>query len=423
MDKRKVLNIRRFYRNPEVKKITVKFIIILLVGIITIFSASSFIVKRVNRLMINQNAIILSNILEEKDTISVIKDFYKISNKEEVQRANELLKSYGYGENMSMASNEIGTYIGKEILTVFIPMGVLYLVILYLLFLKELRGIYIKMDEIVTKTGGVSSGKYKRIEGDFNEGEMAVLISSLNYMGDRVNNSIELLKAEKEYLKDFLSDISHQLKTPLASLIMFNDLLKENENMPYEDRIKFLDKCEEQLERMEWLIMNLLKVGRLEAGAVNFEKEYEPLRDTIDMAVSSLIQKVKKKNQQLIIYGDLDIAVSHDRHWLAEAISNILKNAIEHTPYEGKIEIGVERGALITKINIVDNGKGMSEEIQQKVFKRFYKGENSVDPKSIGIGLSLSKSIIEKQGGEIKLRSKEGEGTTFVISFIDSLKE
>jgi signal transduction histidine kinase len=236
-------------------------------------------------------------------------------------------------------------------------------------------------------------------------------------MGDRVNNSIELLRYDKEKLKDFLSDISHQLKTPLASLVMFNDLLRENENMPYEDRVKFLDKSEEQLRRMEWLIMNLLKVGRIEANAIRFEIEKQPLEDTIDLAISSLIEEAKKKDQRLVVEGEVHAEVTHDKEWLAEALSNIVKNSIEHTDIGGEIKIQVYKGPLITKIYIKDSGVGMSEELQKKVFKRFYKGESSSNPKSIGIGLSLSKSIIEEMNGEIKLISEEGKGSTFIISF------
>ena len=269
----------------------------------------------------------------------------------------------------------------------------------------------------------MSHGEYKAIAGDFDEGEMAILVSSLNYMGERVNNSIRLLKEEKENLKDFLADISHQLKTPLSSLVMFNDLLRQNENMPYEDRVKFLDKSEEQLSRMEWLIMNLLKVGRIEAGAIIFHEYDQSLRETIELSVSSLNGMAKKKEQKLVIGGDLDTVLFHDREWLAEALSNIIKNAIEHTPNNGIINISVDNGPLITKIIIKDNGKGIPKDMQSKIFKRFYKGENSTDPRSIGIGLSLSKGIIEKLGGEIKLISEEGKGTTFIISFIESLKK
>ena len=130
-------------------------------------------------------------------------------------------------------------------------------------------------------------------------------------------------------------------------------------------------------------------------------------------------EESRNKHQALIICGDLDAKIKHDRKWLGEAISNIVKNAIEHTGENGKIKVEVHKGKLITKIYIEDNGEGISKEMQDKVFKRFYKGENSVNPKSIGIGLSLAKSIVEEQGGEIKLISEEGKGTRFIISFME----
>lgn len=416
------MNFKKFFRNPEVKRISIKFLIILILGIISLVGVVGTLESKIINMLSNQNAITFANVLDAEKGSDIAIDFYEIKSEEEIEKAKEILSSYGYNDNISKGSNEVLSEIVKQMYILYIPIFILFILVLYLLFLKELKGIYNQVDTIVSESSSMSNGEYKKIEGNFEEGEMAVLISSLNYMGDRVNNSIELLKTEKEYLKDFLSDISHQLKTPLASLIMFNDLLKENKDMPYEDRVKFLDKCEEQLGRMEWLIMNLLKVGRLEAGVINFKEEKQSLRDTIELAVSSLRGEAKNKNQNLIVDGKLDAEIKHDREWLAEAISNIVKNAIEHTHENGEIEVRVEKGPIITKIYIKDNGPGISEEMQKKVFKRFYKGESSRNPKSIGIGLSLSKSIVEEQGGEIKLLSEEGKGTTFILSFMDSLK-
>ena len=413
------MNLSRFYTNPEVRRITGKFIIILLIGMIGIYFLSLSIVKNINKTLINQNTMVVAQILDNNSPKDIIKNFYTTKSDKELEKAKEFLESYGYAENLSLASNDITSEFFKEIIKVFMTMFIIYVITLYLIFIKELKSIFSQVRTIVKETGAMSDGKYHRIEGKFEEGDMAVLISSLNYMGDRVNNSIELLKEEKTYLKDFLSDMSHQLKTPLASLVMFNDLLRENENMPYEDRVNFLDRCEEQLGRMEWLIMNLLKVGRLEAGAINFKIKNQSIRETIEIAISSLKEKSRNKNQSLIISGDLDVNIKHDREWLGEAISNILKNSIEHTGEKGKITVEVSKGKIISKIVIKDNGEGIPKEMQDKVFKRFYKGENSVNPKSIGIGLSLAKTIIEEQGGEIKLISEEGKGTSFVISFIN----
>ena len=413
------MNLKRLYNNPEAKKITSKFLIIFLVGVISIFGATYYVVENINKTLLDQNISVISSVIENKEISEVIKGFYEIKDGNELVEAKEILESYGYDDDLSIMVNEVTNKFYTEILVIFIPIIILFTIMLYLIFIKELKDIYVQVDNIVKNISDTSNGKFKKIEPKYEEGDVAILTTSLNYMGERVNNSIQKLNEDKDNLKDFLSDISHQLKTPLASLVMFTDLMKENEDMPKEDRAKFLDKCDEQEVRMEWLIMNLLKVGRLEAGAINFKRERQPLRETIELAVSSLIGEAERKNQKLIVTGDLDCEVVHDREWLGEAISNITKNAIEHTQDSGEIEIRVSEGKIIKNIYIKDNGPGIPKDIRKKVFKRFYKGESSTDPKSIGIGLSLSKSIVEELGGEIRLISEEGEGTTFIISFIE----
>lgn len=413
------MNLKRLYNNPEAKKITSKFLIIFLVGVISIFGATYYVVENINKTLLDQNISVISSVIENKEISEVIKGFYEIKDGNELVEAKEILESYGYDDDLSIMVNEVTNKFYTEILVIFIPIIILFTIMLYLIFIKELKDIYVQVDNIVKNISDTSNGKFKKIEPKYEEGDVAILTTSLNYMGERVNNSIQKLNEDKDNLKDFLSDISHQLKTPLASLVMFTDLMKENEDMPKEDRAKFLDKCDEQEVRMEWLIMNLLKVGRLEAGAVNFKRERQPLRETIELAVSSLIGEAERKNQKLIVTGDLDCEVVHDREWLGEAISNITKNAIEHTQDSGEIEIRVSEGKIIKNIYIKDNGPGIPKDIRKKVFKRFYNGESSTDPKSIGIGLSLSKSIVEELGGEIRLISEEGEGTTFIISFIE----
>ena len=410
---------REIFTNPEVKKLTIKYLIVLIAGILTIVSAAYYINSFIKKNMIKQNIVIYASIIDGERDLDTIKTFIKRPDETKVEEAKKILRSYGYNEEMTLESNDMLKEILYKTIIVFGAIGVVFITTVYLLFMKQLKVMYKEIEEIIDNTDAMSQGKYKEIEGEEKEGDMAKLISSLNYMGDRVNNSIDLLKKDKENLKDFLSDISHQLKTPLASLVMFNDLMIENENMPYEDRVKFLKSSEEQLRRMEWLIMNILKMGRLEADVIKFNIYEQPLKETLEISVSSLLENIKNKNQNLTFTGDLEAEVRHDREWLAEAISNIVKNAVEPTEEGGDINIDVHKGSLITKIYIKDNGPGISEELQKKVFERFYKGENSTNPTSIGIGLSLAKSIIEEQNGEIKLKSEKGRGTTFIISFFE----
>lgn len=408
---------REIFINPEVKKLTIKYLVVLIAGIITIVSAAYYINSFIKKKVIEQNIVTYASIMDGENDTNTIKTFIKEPDEAKIEESRKILSSYGYNEEMTLESNDMLSHILNRTIMIFLFIGVFFITVIYLLFMKQLKAMYRDIEEIIDNTDAMSQGKYTEIEGEEKEGHMAKLICSLNYMGDRVNNSIDLLKKDKEKLKDFLSDISHQLKTPLASLVMFNDLMIENENMPYEDRMKFLKSSEEQLRRMEWLIMNLLKVGRLEADAIKFNIYKQPLKETLEISVSSLLESVKNKNQNLTFTGDLEAEVSHDREWLAEAISNIVKNAVEHTGEGGHINIDVHKGPLITKIYIKDDGPGISEEMQKKVFQRFYKGENSSNPTSIGIGLSLAKSIIEEQNGEIKLISEKGKGTTFIISF------
>lgn len=415
------MNIRKIYRNPQVKSITKKYILILIIGLLCIGISTKTIISEVNKIIVKQGTIVYSNVISHKDLVSLARDIYTLKDEKSYKEAKKILREYGYDEDISFAANDIMHSITIKIILVFSIIFIVFLSILYALYIGELKKIFKEIDKMNKNIWKMASGEYEKLDGEFSEGDISMLNSNLNFMGERVNNSISLLKEDKENLKDFLSDISHQLKTPLSSLIMFNDLLKENEDMPYDTRVKFLEKSEEQLSRMEWLIMNLLKVGRLEAGVIKFNLDEDVIFDTVNLALSPLEDMAIKKHQKITITGDRKAQLLHDKEWLAEALTNIIKNSIEHTGENGKINIEIVNGKLITKIIISDNGEGIPKEMQKKIFKRFYKGERSRDPKSIGIGLSLAKSIIESQNGEIRLVSEKGKGTTFIISFIKSI--
>lgn len=410
------MNLKRFIRNTEVRKISIYTFIVFCVGIIVIIYANNLICTRMNKRIVDKNITMVANFVKNNNNKEYIRNLTENPTEEEIKNASEMLKSYGYDEDITIQIVESVTQLKSDINMLFICFFIVFVVIIFLGYLFLLGKMYKKMDEAVNKVSEMSNGTFIKITPDYEEGEISRLINSLNYMGERVNNSIMLLQNERNNLKDFLSDISHQLKTPLAALIMFNDILRENENMTYKDRIEFLTKCDEQLDRMQWLIMNLLKVGRLEAGAIKFEMKNEEIKSAIDLSISSLKEMASKKNQNICITGDLDSKVYYDCGWLSEALSNIIKNAIEHTKEGGQININVTRGPLITKIYIEDNGEGMTLDMQKNIFRRFYKGQNNVNPKSIGIGLSLSKSIIEKHKGDIKVNSILNHGTTFIIS-------
>ena len=412
------MKIKELYGNPEIKRINRRYIFIAIVGSIIIMLSSFIIAEKINNDIINSNIKTYADIIEYNNKIDIIKNFSQDVSKGKLKEAKEVLKSYGYDENLSFAAN--GLFYKLFFMTACVFLAIFYLItaVCYFISVRDIKRVFDSLNKIIDSADKITNGEYRNIDGDFEEGIISILISKINYLGERVNNSISMLEKEKNNLKDFLADISHQLKTPLSSLIMFNDIMKTNEKLSDEDRNKFIVKSDEQLQRMEWLIMNLLKMGRLEARAVKFDMEKQPIREAVEIAIAPFMQNIKS-SKSIIAEGDLDADINHDKDWLAEAFSNIIKNAVEHTDDDGIIKVTVLQGKLITRILISDNGKGMTEETRKNIFKRFYKGNKSVDPNSIGIGLSLSKSIIEAQNGEIKVFSELNKGTTFIISFMN----
>ena len=412
------MKIKELYGNPEIKRINRRYIFIAIVGSIIIMLSSFIIAEKINNDIINSNIKTYADIIEYNNKIDIIKNFSQDVSKGKLKEAKEVLKSYGYDENLSFAAN--GLFYKLFFMTACVFLAIFYLItaVCYFISVRDIKRVFDSLNKIIDSADKITNGEYRNIDGDFEEGIISILISKINYLGERVNNSISMLEKEKNNLKDFLADISHQLKTPLSSLIMFNDIMKTNEKLSDEDRNKFIVKSDEQLQRMEWLIMNLLKMGRLKARAVKFDMEKQPIREAVEIAIAPFMQNIKS-SKSIIAEGDLDADINHDKDWLAEAFSNIIKNAVEHTDDDGIIKVTVLQGKLITRILISDNGKGMTEETRKNIFKRFYKGNKSVDPNSIGIGLSLSKSIIEAQNGEIKVFSELNKGTTFIISFMN----
>ncbi len=252
-------------------------------------------------------------------------------------------------------------------------------------------------------------------------GSLDKFILKFNLMEDRIKNSIGLLQEEKINLKNIINDISHQLKTPLTALSMYNDIISDHREMNNEDLDNFINLSKDQLERMEWLVKTLLKYARLESNVVEYNKEMFSIKNTIEESINPLKVKAKNKNQSLILKCEKDIEYYHDRKWVSEAISNIVKNAIEHTENNGKIEINLYETPITITISIKDNGEGIEKEELKKIFNRFYKGETSINPTSIGIGLCLSKSIIKAHNGDITVESYLGKGSIFYITFLKTV--
>lgn len=249
----------------------------------------------------------------------------------------------------------------------------------------------------------------------FAEGELAVLENEISKMTLRLMEQAEQLRKDKTYLADSLADISHQLKTPLTSLGILNSALLQSNNTN-EQRVELLQEQIKLLSRMEWLIANLLKLSRLDAGAIVFEKKEFTVIDLIKQAMIPLEVSADLKNITFDVDAAADVRMCGDQKWLAEALTNILKNCIESTPENGVIKLLVENNAMYVKIQILDNGCGIAEEDISHIFDRFYRGKNS-NTSGVGIGLSLAKAIINQQNGAVSVENIEPHGAMFTIYF------
>jgi len=247
----------------------------------------------------------------------------------------------------------------------------------------------------------------------YHEGELGVLQSEIHKMTGRLREQKKQLQDDKVYLADSIADISHQIRTPLTSINLLVQLLSEP-NISDERRMKLTHELLGLLSRIDWLITTLLKISKLDAGTVQFKQETVSLDELIRKSTSPLLVPIELREQNLVISADGNF--KGDVSWTMEAIGNIVKNCMEHTPDGGKIEITASENALYTEIVISDNGSGIDKDDLPHIFERFYKGKNS-DDKSFGIGLALARTIITAQSGTIKAENNADKGALFTIRF------
>ena len=212
---------------------------------------------------------------------------------------------------------------------------------------------------------------------------------------------------------DMLSDISHQIKTPLTAITLMTDLLKAPD-LSEEKRLDYVAKIDQQTKRITWLIRNLLTLSQLEADMLELKKEKNNLKGMLDGIMETFEIIAEVKDVELTLECPEEVYITCDKQWTTEAISNIVKNCIEHTPSEGSVSIKVQQNNLATEITIVDTGEGIDKEHLPYIFKRFYKAPGSSN-NSVGIGLSMSKQIIMRQNGNITVESEVGMGSSFLI--------
>lgn len=252
----------------------------------------------------------------------------------------------------------------------------------------------------------------------FAEGELSVLHSEIYKMTVRLREQADTLKKDKVYLADSIADISHQIRTPLTSIHLLLSFLSE-EDLPQERRMQLCREVNGLLNRIDWLIATLLKISRLDAGTVQMECRQVSVKDVVEQAAGTVAIAMELKGQTLLSEEIGRETFEGDLSWTTEAVGNILKNCMEHTPEEGSITVRARETGVFTEISISDTGSGILPEDIPHLFERFYKGKNAGEG-SIGIGLALAKSIIAAQGGVIKAANGHDGGAVFTIRFYKS---
>lgn len=230
-------------------------------------------------------------------------------------------------------------------------------------------------------------------------------------------------RREQNYLKELMHDISHQIKTPLAALTVFIDIFTKHLDEQNQKELELAESAKWQIERMRWLVNGMLKLAQVESGVLQYEYQELPLRETIERCINALQTKWKEKNLQIVVEENVEheIILKQDINWLQEAYQNLLKNSIEYAPEGSKIHILIEETSLAITVSIQDQGEGIPEQEIPKIFNRFYRvRKNGQKTDGVGIGLALSKSIIEAQGGILTAYSRTGEAsyTKFVSTFL-----
>ena len=248
------------------------------------------------------------------------------------------------------------------------------------------------------------------------EGGIYRMFSSIDNLATMLQAQKETAQSSKHFLKNTISHISHQLKTPLAALSLYQEIMENEPDNPAVIE-EYAAKTGIALKRMEDLLLSLLKITRLDAGSIRFEKENCRLSDLVSHALNELTTRAKRDGKELLAEGGADVSLTCDPAWTSEALANLVKNALDHTPPSGVIRILWETSPAAVKITVTDDGDGISPEDLPHIFKRFYRSRKSQDRQGAGLGLSLAKSIIEGQDGILSVRSIPHIETAFTILF------
>lgn len=409
----------KIFENKNIKYLIIPMIILTITASITITIQTIQQYKTVTITLNEKIAEIMGKISEsnpEIDSREIIEILNSAKNTEQYEKGQTELSKYGIEidkiNSIKLIENQMKTNLKLNILII-VLFSILWMTIIVLYLRKRDK----KIKQITNYINQIKNKKYDLNIEENTEDELSNLKNELYKITIMLKEESEISKKDKENLKISVEDISHQLKTPLTSITIMLDNLKDNPNMEEKTKQKFIFEISKQVEWINWLVISMLKLSKLDANVVQFYDEKINLKKFIGEIIKNLEIPIEVKNQKIIIDGDENVSFIGDYKWQQEAITNIIKNCIEHNVNNGTIYINYEENSLFTKITIRDEGEGISKEDLKHIFERFYKGKNSSE-NSVGIGLALAKNIIEKNNGMINCKSELDKGTEFVIKYM-----
>lgn len=402
-------------KNKNIKLIIIPLTIVTIITCIVISMQTYSQYKKISVITNEKISGIIEYIIKENPAIDT-KNIIQVLNSNEYKDGEEELKKYGINieevNSIIAVQKQMKTNIILNIILI-VLFSVLYMAIIFI-YLKQRDK---KINQITQYINEIKNRKYELNINENSEDELSNLKNELYKIAIMLKEESEISRQDKENIKMSVEDISHQLKTPLTSIMIMLDNLKDNPNMDEDTKQKFIFEISKQVDWINWLVISILKLSRLEADVVKFSNNKINVKKFIDEIIGNLEIPIEIKNQKISIEGNEDASFIGDYKWQQEAITNIIKNAIEHNKENGKITIKYEENVLFTKITIIDEGQGIAKEDLKHIFERFYKAQNSSD-NSVGIGLSLAKNIIEKNNGMINCKSEIGNGTEFIIKYM-----
>lgn len=408
------------YKNPEVKRMIIIFLVLSVVflALAVVMGCISLMYYK-NTAALNHAAVVGAVAGRypdaEADVINQIQNWDEYA----LAKGQEILNRYGMYNPGTLADTPLLHRNFRINISLYVLLAAAACGIFILFFINFLKRQYGQIRQLARYARRVGNGDYSLDIRNNEEGDISILKNEIYKITTMLREQAQALKKDKAVLARSLADISHQLKTPMTSISVLNDLLYEAPSQ--EVRRQFLDRMRSQINRMEWLISSLLKLSKLDAGAVTMKRDGIRVKNLVDRAVASMAVPLDIKMQEVRVKGPDHAKYIGDFNWSCEALINVLKNCIEHTPEGGVIDISFEENPIYTMIKISDTGVGIHKEDIPHIFDRFYKGKNAAED-SVGIGLAMARAIIDKQGGDITVSSEEGRGTQFIIKFYKGVK-